>query len=564
MPFIVSVACAVGAIQKNDCFAQHWLRKENGGAVITWMSTMDQPWTPPMRGQDYFYDILIGGFAYDQGQYGIPTNEQRTHWGAIAVNAANLMLSENSSSYDKATVRTWTTFGDPSLQLRTKLPATIASSANTILQGFPYTTTITANGVPVSDALVCISQNGEYFHAFTDANGNVSIANSFTQGNVRLVVTAFNTTTIYEMIECTFGGTPQFCEKPVNLSGHVNGATAMITWSKPINVDGSLLGYNVYRNNLKIGETSSSVTQYNDPNLVLGTYTYEVSARYQHCEESELTAGIDLVVTPQFCEKPVNLVGINDETDAVITWGNPANIDGVLLGYKVYRDGGEIGETEATETEYRDKNLANGTYVYKVSAKYEHCEESILTDGASVVIFVPQLCEKPENPSTIPDETDYHIAIISWDEPQNIDGILLGYNIYREGKLNENVITENEYRDAVYLVGNGTVYYGISAVYEHCESELTELVKFVVNDINNYQETSFNIFPNPTNGNITIESAELNRVEIYDVLGQKLVEYVNIFETLKINVNNYDNGIYFVKMYSENNVTVVKRLVVIK
>jgi hypothetical protein len=205
LPFIVSVACVNGAFHNSsDCFAEAWLKKENGGAVITWMSTINQPWNPPMRGEDYFYDILIGGFNYNNysGQNGINTNELRTHWGAIAVNAANLMLSEVSNSDDIETVRTWCTFGDPSLQLRTKQPAVLASSSSLILVGTPYTTTITANGNAVIDALVCISQNGVYKSAFTDEAGYVSIDNEFTPGEVRLVVTAFNTNTIYDNITC--------------------------------------------------------------------------------------------------------------------------------------------------------------------------------------------------------------------------------------------------------------------------------------------------------------------------------------------------------------------------
>ena len=211
LPFIVAVACVNGKFNQNgDCFAEAWLKKENGGAVVTLMSTINQPWTPPQRGQDYFYDILVGGFNYNQysDQSGINTNEQRTHWGSIVVNAFTLALTENGSTSDQQTFQTWTTFGDASLQLRTKQPVAITSSLNTIMTGVPYTTTITANGQPVADALVCISQNDTYYSAYTDANGQVTIQHDFAAGNVLLVVTAFNTTTIYENIPCTAGNIP--------------------------------------------------------------------------------------------------------------------------------------------------------------------------------------------------------------------------------------------------------------------------------------------------------------------------------------------------------------------
>ena len=211
LPFIVAVACVNGKFnQSGDCFAEAWLKKENGGAVVTLMSTINQPWTPPQRGQDYFYDILVGGFDYNQysGQNGINTNEQRTHWGSIVVNAFTLALTESSTSSDVETFQTWTTFGDASLQLRTKQPVAITSSVNTLMTGVPYTTTITANGQPVEDALVCISQNDTYYSAYTDANGQVTIQHDFSAGDVLLVVTAFNNNTIYETIPCTAGNVP--------------------------------------------------------------------------------------------------------------------------------------------------------------------------------------------------------------------------------------------------------------------------------------------------------------------------------------------------------------------
>ncbi|MBO4644925.1 MAG: choice-of-anchor J domain-containing protein [Bacteroidales bacterium] len=211
LPFIVSVACVNGAFHNSsDCFAEAWLKKENGGAVVTLMSTINQPWTPPQRGQDYFYDILIGGFNYNQysGQSGINTNEQRTHWGSIVINAFNLMLSESSTTDDIETVQTWSTFGDASLQLRTKQPDAISLSNDAIMVGIPFTTTVTSNGSPVENALVCISQNDVYYSGYTDASGNVTITQDFAAGEVLLVVTAFNTATIYETVPCMAGNVP--------------------------------------------------------------------------------------------------------------------------------------------------------------------------------------------------------------------------------------------------------------------------------------------------------------------------------------------------------------------
>ena len=204
LPFITSVACNNGTFESGDCFAEAWLRKENGGAIVTWMSSISQPWQPPMRGQDYFYDVLIGGFDYGQypDQSGINTTEQRTTWGSVVVNAVNLMLTESPSSSDVETAHTWCTFGDASVQLRTATPAEITVSNDLMIIGVPFETVVSTEDGPVENAIVCISKDGVHYSALTDEAGYVSIENDFLPGEVLLTVTAFNTTTIYENINC--------------------------------------------------------------------------------------------------------------------------------------------------------------------------------------------------------------------------------------------------------------------------------------------------------------------------------------------------------------------------
>ncbi|MCB0805999.1 MAG: T9SS type A sorting domain-containing protein [Bacteroidales bacterium] len=201
LPVIFSVACVNGAFHSSgDCFAEAWLKKENGGAVMTMMSTINQPWDPPMRGQDYFNDILIGGYDYTAhpGQNGISTTEGRTTIGAITFNGLVLMTTESGSSSDWETAKTWHIFGDPSMQPRTIAPYDLNMSGNVILVGAPFTTTITGPNGPVEGAMVCLSQNGEYFSAITDAAGSVSMTHTLSPGTAKLVVTGFNTETIYE------------------------------------------------------------------------------------------------------------------------------------------------------------------------------------------------------------------------------------------------------------------------------------------------------------------------------------------------------------------------------
>jgi len=209
---------------------------------------------------------------------------------------------------------------------------------------------------------------------------------------------------------------------------------------------------------------------------------------------------------------------------------------------------------------FTDENLAVGTYKYQVSAKYEHCE-SDKTDEITITI-VPELCEPPVIVSVTVEE---YSVLLNWDAPENIDGELLGYNVYRDEEiLNIDPITETEYVDEE--LADGTYKYQISAVYEHCESEKTE-GEIVTVSIKNLQLSSFDIFPNPTKNELRITNYELRieNIAIYDVYGKIVLSHTaNRTPQIEINVSHLQSGVYFVKAYFDNNEVAVKRLVIMK
>ncbi|MCL1850140.1 MAG: C25 family cysteine peptidase [Bacteroidetes bacterium] len=246
------------------------------------------------------------------------------------------------------------------------------------------------------------------------------------------------------------------------------------------------------------------------------------------------------------CEEIKNLVITRNTDDISLVW------EGNAQSYLILRDG--ITLDQITTTSYTDNHILSYEHTYCVFAQYANCSAFPICDNAQF-----KFCESPTN-LELTDEGS--TIIITWTIPENIDGVLLGYNIYRnETKLNETPITVLEYRDE--NLENGAYRYQISASYEHCESELTTPVTLNLS-ISDFQITSFKLFPNPTTGKVTIEGNGLNRVELYDIQGRMLAQYNNINEKLDINVNNYSNGIFFVKLYSNDSVVAVKRLVVIK
>jgi hypothetical protein len=193
LPFIFSVACVNGAFHSGTSFSEAWLRKVNGGAVSTIMSTINQPWNPPMIGQDYMNDLLVGGHVYSGSEKGTNTDHGKTHFGSITFNAEVLMYTEDNGTDALETMQTWTIFGDPSLQVRTDEPKTLVIS-NPNVAANSYATNISVGGKPFANAFVSVwDGTNQPFSALTNASGDVTIPHTLASGSTAtLTVTGFN------------------------------------------------------------------------------------------------------------------------------------------------------------------------------------------------------------------------------------------------------------------------------------------------------------------------------------------------------------------------------------
>ena len=68
------------------------------------------------------------------------------------------------------------------------------------------------------------------------------------------------------------------------------------------------------------------------------------------------------------------------------------------------------------------------------------------------------------------------------------------------------------------------------------------------------------LYPNPTTGQFTVEGANVSKVEVYNLVGQKVHEAEG--KTVNINATEWNKGIYLVNIIEENGAVVAKKLVV--
>ena len=178
-PVIVSVACQNGNFTNATCFAEAWLRKNLGGAIGFYGSSINQSWNPPMAAQDEIADLLVA--------------DTKITLGGLFFNGACKMLDKYPSSGPDM-YKTWNIFGDPSLLYRSKNPTDMTVSYNNYREVGQAATLYVSTGTP--NAYVAVSKNN-VIHAsgYTNSAGNITLTLSSlatTPAEFTVTVTAHN------------------------------------------------------------------------------------------------------------------------------------------------------------------------------------------------------------------------------------------------------------------------------------------------------------------------------------------------------------------------------------
>ncbi|MFH1004811.1 MAG: C25 family cysteine peptidase [Bacteroidota bacterium] len=185
-PFIWSVACLNGEFSGDDtCFAETWLRAtdNNGqpaGAIAALMSTIEQDWIPPMKGQDEMNSILTESY----------TNNIKRTFGGISVNGC-LKMNDAYGAIGMYMTDTWILFGDPSVMVRTDIPLPMTVS-HVATENIGVTQlTVSCN---IQNAFVSLTLNGNILGIGVISSGSVTI--TFPAVNVidtiDVTITAYN------------------------------------------------------------------------------------------------------------------------------------------------------------------------------------------------------------------------------------------------------------------------------------------------------------------------------------------------------------------------------------
>ena len=145
----------------------------------------------------------------------------------------------------------------------------------------------------------------------------------------------------------------------------------------------------------------------------------------------------------------------------------------------------------------------------------------------------------------------------------------VSFNVYRNGNVVGNVPYTGDYRYSYFdNVAAGNYEYQVTAVYDGCESDFALTpdlsMNYVEVNVTSVSETADSrIYPNPTTGNVTIEANNMKHITVISTLGQILYDANVSGDTYTMNLGQYQTGLYMVRIFTENGIS-VKRVTVVK
>lgn len=346
--------------------------------------------------------------------------------------------------------------------------------------------------------------------------------------------------------------------KPTELRAEIDGNDVVLHWT---GIDDPGYGYVIYRDG--IFYTIVDGTTFTDADMAQELHAYFVTA---FCKEGETEPSNTVcAINGTDVQAPRNFdFEYLPNNKVKVKWEVPENVEG-LAGFEIHRKAfGEnykrIKLLNANKTEYTDSyRFSDGCrYYYKVLAAYN--EGATLSTPARSARH-PELLYVEVNMTHIPsnltlEQQDRSSLLLSWEAAFLAET----YNVYRNGELVAEGVTELQYTDAV----NGEpCYYQVTGVVNGVESSPSNKAcygSYAVNDIDN---SNITLYPNPTKHSVTVKAENIREVVVYNPTGQQLMSRIGDGDELNMDLSKLDAGVYYFRIKTDHG-SQIQKVVLVK
>ena len=210
-----------------------------------------------------------------------------------------------------------------------------------------------------------------------------------------------------------------------------------------------------------------------------------------------------------------------------------------------------------------------GPSVTSFAMSQRYCQMNIgcLAEIANPVSGTPIVeCNPVEDFHLVYPEPAKEISSITleWSAPlTGSTGELVRFDVYRDNQFHASVNPDEYLFKDTISVDLEASYYVMAVYDDECEAPSETLVGVGVWDgVNETGVVDAQIYPNPVEGDLTIQAEGLQRVVLYNQLGQQVASLQTKQSSLTLPMNDYPKGIYLIRLVTEKGV--VHRNVIVK
>ena len=155
---------------------------------------------------------------------------------------------------------------------------------------------------------------------------------------------------------------------------------------------------------------------------------------------------------------------------------------------------------------------------------------------------------------------DVSQVYLHWTEPESgSTGNLLGYLIQKNGELLEELLEMPEYVDNEVEFFQTYEYVVIAVFDDNCESACAPLsIELIPDAVPEYSKEA-KAYPNPAQNMLHIEGTGLTEVEVFNIMGQSILNINDNIET--VDISHLKNGIYFIRIKTTEGEKTVKMVI---
>lgn len=307
-----------------------------------------------------------------------------------------------------------------------------------------------------------------------------------------------------------------------------NNSDQLQPWLDPNNTNTTLESFNPY----PFEQPFISVYNYNPKNI---TFNQSTSVSYFIQNVGTLSIIGNSTISVSCSDPKVQITNIVETCEPLISNAAPILINN---GFNIYA-------AEDIET----------GHVVEVQITIHHngSEWSDVITFTAIGSGITYDCESPTGLQI----TNDNPITLTWDAPQNVSG----YNIYRDQALIANNVSGTTFVDQD--APSGMVCYYVKSVCSNgSESAKSIPVCATISSIDEISN-NINIYPNPVKDIVTIEGEAITNVIIFNLTGQKIADFSTAqTDKIEIPTHHYQNGLYILRITTQNGTTITKRIVI--